>query len=260
MIVQDFIAVIEEFAPLAFQADYDNAGLIVGNRNDEVSKVLISFDVTAEVLQEAIGCGANMIVSHHPLVFRAMKKFNNQTDVEKCLKLAMKHDIAIYACHTNMDSVQRGVNGQICEKIGLVNCRILVPRKEDLAVGDGMIGELPQAENTLDFLKRIKKTFGCGVVRHTEIILEKIQKVAVCGGSGSFLIQDAIAAGADIFITADVKYHDFFEAEKKLVLADIGHYESEHYIKELIYDLLMKNFYNFAFQISKVNTNPINYI
>lgn len=259
MIVQNIVSVLEEVASLSYQEDYDNAGLIVGNRKDAVSKVLISLDVTSEVVQEAIDCGADLIVSHHPFVFRAMKKFNNSNDVEKCLKMAMKHDIAIYASHTNMDSVISGVNGKICEKLGLSNCGILVPTENNL-VGNGMIGEYSEPKNAQDFLDNVKKTFNCGVIRHTKIVSETIRKVAVCGGSGSFLIQDAVNAGADVFITSDVKYHDFFQAENKIILADIGHYESEQFTKELFCELLKKNFYNFAFQISKVNTNPINYL
>ena len=364
MIVQDYISVLESVAPLSYQEDYDNAGLIVGNRNDEVTKALICLDVTSEVVREAIDCGADLIISHHPLVFRPLKKINGKTDVEICLKLALKHDIAIYASHTNMDSVSEGVNAMICDKIGLQNKHILAPKSncltklvtfvpknyletvqnalfeagagcignydkcsfytdgtgtyraneqanpfigekgefhhegetrievvfpneitnkvvanllknhpyEEVAydlfpiknsfskVGDGMIGDLPTPEKTEDFLNRVKKTFHCGTIRHTKILKDTVSKIAVCGGSGSFLIQDAIRSNADVFITADVKYHEFFTAENKLVLADIGHYESEQFTKELFYDLLIKKNYNFAIQISKVNTNPINYI
>ncbi|MCQ2959642.1 MAG: Nif3-like dinuclear metal center hexameric protein [Bacteroidales bacterium] len=364
MIVQDFISILQDAAPLAYQADYDNAGLIVGEKTAPVSKVLISLDVTSEVMNEAIDCGADLIIAHHPFVFRPLKKFNNQTDIEKCTSLAIKNNVSVYACHTNLDSVEHGVNGKICEKIGLQKCRILVPKENALtklvtyvpvsfidkvrqavyeagagcignyekcgfytqgtgsfqakenarpfvgeinefheeaecrfetvfpsvmtnkvlsalktshpyeevaydlfplknefqSVGDGMIGYLPEPEDTMAFLKRIKETFHCGSVKHTKILTNKVQKIAVCGGSGSFLIQDAIRAEADVFITADVKYHDFFQAENKLVIADIGHFESEQYTKELIYDLLIKKFYKFAIQISKVNTNPINYL
>lgn len=260
MIVQDFSSVLEEMAPLAYQADYDNAGLLVGSPYSLVNKVLITLDVTPEVVQEAIDCNANLIIAHHPFIFHPLKKFNNDDDTEKCLSMAIKHDISIYASHTNMDSVMHGVNGKICSKIGLQNCKFLVPQNQEQPYGDGMIGKLPQAENTEKFLERIKNTFHCGTIRHTNLCKKDIQKVAVCGGAGSFLIHDAIAAGADIFISADIKYHDFFLAENKIIIADIGHYESEQFTKELFYELLIKKFYNFAIQISKVNTNPINYL
>ena len=364
MTVQDIISELETVAPLAYQESYDNAGLLVGNRTDAVEKVLITLDVTESVVREAIECGANLIISHHPLIFRPLKSINSATETGRCIMLALQNNIAIYACHTNIDSVSNGVNAMICDKIGLQNKKILSPRAncltklisyvpkqhaetvlealfsagagcignydkcsfssdgvgtfranenahpfvgeknelhhenetrievvfpnektnavvanllqnhpyEEVAydlfpikntfslVGDGMIGDLPTPEKTTEFLKRIKDTFGCGVIRHTNITKESISRIAVCGGSGSFLIHDAIRSKADVFITADVKYHDFFNAENKIILADIGHYESEQFTKELFYELLKKKFYNFAIQISKVNTNPINYI
>ena len=364
MIVKDIITELENVAPLSYQESYDNAGLIVGNKTDVVSKVLITLDVTEAVVQEAISCNANLIVSHHPLIFKGLKVLNNTTEIGRCISLALKNNIAIYACHTNIDSVIIGVNARICDKIGLKNRKILSPRAncltklvtfvpknyletvqdalfeagagcignydkccffadgtgtyraneqanpfvgekgefhhegetrievvfpneitnnvvanllknhpyEEVAydlfpiknsfskVGDGMIGDLPTPEKTEDFLNRIKQTFNCGTIRHTKILKKNVSRIAVCGGSGTFLIQDAIRSNADVFITADVKYHDFFSAENKIVLADIGHYESEQFTKELFYDLLNKKFYNFAIQISKVNTNPINYL
>ncbi len=364
MIVQDCISILENFAPLQYQESYDNAGLLVGNRNDTITKALITIDVTPAVVQEAIDCKADIIIAHHPLIFKPLKRLTDSSDVETCVGLAIKHSIAIYACHTNLDAMIHGVNAKICEKIGLQHCKIMVPRQNQLTklvtfvpnayiekvqeaifsagagsignydkcsffaqgtgtfraneqanpfvgeknelhnepetrietifpnektnevlsalfanhpyeevaydlypvrntyplAGDGMIGEFLQPMETMEFLKFIKQSFHCGSIKYTASDKKTISKVAVCGGSGSFLIQDALRQKADIFITADVKYHDFFLANNSLILADIGHYESEQYTKELFYELLNKNFYNFAIQISKVNTNPINYL
>ncbi len=364
MTVKDCISEIEKIAPLRYQEPYDNAGLIIGNPNDKVTNILITLDVTEVVLQEAIACKADLIISHHPLIFKGIKKINGNSETERCIQLAIKNDIAIYACHTNMDSANAGVNAKICEKLGLINTRILQPKTNSLTklatyvphayvekvqealfaagagcignydkcsfsaegigtyraneqanpfignknefhkepeqrievilpnerthavvnalleahpyeevaydlfplqntfnlVGDGMIGELPEAMDTKTFLQNVKTTFGCGIIRHTAITKNSVKRIAVCGGSGSFLIEDAIRNGADVFITADVKYHDFFQAENKTIIADIGHFESEQFTKELFYEILKKKFYTFAIQISKVSTNPINYL
>lgn len=258
MIVKDFTTILEELAPLSYQESYDNAGLLIGNEQDTVSKILLTIDVTEAVIQEAIDNNADFIISHHPLIFNSLKQINDNTMVGRCIKLAIQNHIAIYACHTNIDSVRNGVNAKICEKLGLQNCRFLIQKGENL--GDGMIGELTTPQDAKEFLQEIKKTFNCEAIRHSKILKETIQKVAVCGGSGSFLIEDAIFQDADIYITADIKYHDYFRANEKIILADIGHYESEQYTKDIFYDTLIKKFYNFAFQISKVSTNPINYL
>ncbi len=258
MIVKDFTSVLEELAPLSVQESYDNSGLQIGNEQDIVSKILFTIDVTEAVIQEAIDTNADLIISHHPLIFNSLKQINDSTMVGRCIKLAIQNHIAIYACHTNIDIVRNGVNQKICEKIGLQNCEFLVEKNENS--GDGMIGKLPTPQNTKEFLQDIKKIFNCNAIRHSKINKDTIQTVAICGGSGSFLIEDAISQNADIFITADVKYHDFFRANNKIIIADIGHYESEQYTKDIFYDTLIKKFYNFAFQISKVSTNPINYL
>ncbi|WP_163717205.1 Nif3-like dinuclear metal center hexameric protein [Mangrovibacterium lignilyticum] len=355
---------IESIAPLAYQESYDNAGLLVGSPSDDVSNALICLDVTEAVIDEAITEGFQLIIAHHPLIFSGIKKLNGKNEVERCLLKAIKNDIAIYAAHTNLDSVHGGVNSKICEKIGLTNCQILAPAKNQLkklvtfipteqaqsvqqavfeagaghignydscgfslngegsfrgnentnpfvgekgelhtekevrfetifpankqrnvisallsahpyeevaydifsldnqfeTVGAGMVGELPQAMDEVGFLQMVKKQFGCGVIRHSPLFGKNIQKVAVCGGSGSFLIRQAINSGADIFITGDLKYHQFFEAEGKIILADIGHFESEQYTKEVFYELLTKKFPKFAIRLSGINTNPINYL
>lgn len=252
--------VMEEWAPLQFQEGYDNAGLIVGDPNAEVKGVLITLDSTEDVVEEAIQIGANLIIAHHPIVFGGLKRFNGSNYVERTVIKAIKNDIAIYACHTNLDSVMDGVNSKISDLLGLENRSILSLKKGEEQVGSGMVGELPKAMSEMDFLQLVKKQFKAGAVRYTNLLNKEVKKVAVCGGSGSFLLQDAIAAGADVFLTSDFKYHQFFDAEDKIVIADIGHFEAEICTQELIYDYLSAKFTTFGPHFSKVNTNPVNYL
>ncbi len=365
MKISEIVNYLEEIAPASLQESYDNAGLIVGDKNTEVTSVLITLDVTEEVVEEAISLGSNLIVGHHPIVFSGLKRFNGNNYVERTVIKAIKSDIAIFTAHTNLDSViHNGVNSKICEKLNVASPKILVPVKaklkklavfvpesyalkvreaifdagagvignydccsfnvsgtgtfraneyanpfvgamgelhkepevkietvvpgylvskviesmitahpyEEVAydlyplenswnqVGMGMVGELDKPVDEIEFLNRIKESFNVGCLRHTQIRNKKIKKVAVCGGAGSFLLNDAIRAGADIFITGDFKYHQFFDAENRIVIADIGHFESEQFTKELFYELLTIKFSNFAFHFTKVNTNPIKYL
>lgn len=361
--IKEIARFLESFAPLKLQESYDNAGLILGNPDWEVHGVLISLDVTEAVIEEAIQQKCNLIVAHHPLVFSGLKKITGKNYVERTVLNAIKNDIAVYAAHTNLDSVSEGVNRKICEKLGLENCKVLQPTEgllkklvtfvpvdhadsvreavfsagagnignydscsfnmhgqgtfrgndstkpfvgekgklhyeneirfetifpsylqetilntllqthpyEEVAydiyplensfeqVGMGMIGTIPMEMNELDFLKQLKDIFKSGTIRHTSLTGKKVHKVAVCGGAGSFLLKRAISAGADFFVSGDFKYHQFFDAENKLVIADVGHFESEQFTKELFYELLTKNFSKFAVRLSEVNTNPVFY-
>lgn len=365
MKISEITNFLETVAPLAMQESYDNAGLIVGDRQAEATGALICLDVTEPVVDEAISMGYNLIIAHHPFVFSGLKKFNGNSYIERTLIKAIKNDIAIYAAHTNLDNMLvNGVNGKIAQKIGLVNTRILCPMENKLfkvvvfvpnkqaeqvrnamfeagagcigsysdcsynlqgqgsfkaregcnpfvgeigemhfedetrietiapqhalgkvignmlsvhpyeepaydiyplenrfaMAGSGIVGTLPSPEDAMQFLSRVKRIFSCGVIRHTQLPDKPIQKVAVCGGAGSFLIGDAMHAGADILLTADIKYHQFFDAQLPFVLADMGHYESEQFTKELFYELVKGKFTNFAVQLTKVNTNPIKYV
>ena len=364
MTIKEIINYLESVAPPSYQESYDNAGLIIGDSGATVTSALITLDITEAVIDEAIDFGCELIITHHPIIFKGIKKINGNTFVERCIIKAIKNDIAIYAAHTNIDSITGGVNSKICEKIGLTNLRILDPVKgkllkivtfipedhltkvrealfatgageigkydqcsfsavgsgtfrggedanpyvgikgelhfekesrfetifpahlknrviaalleshpyEEVAydiyqlensfseVGAGMIGELPGAENEIDFLERLIDIFGCKVIRHTYLLGKPVKKVAVCGGAGSFLLPAAITAGADLFVTADMKYHEFFDVEEKIVVADIGHYESEQFTKELFYEVLIKKFPNFALRLSEVKTNPVLYL
>ena len=253
---------LEQYAPLEYQETYDNCGLIIGDANAEIKGVLITLDCIESVIDEAIATGCNLIVAHHPIIFSGLKKLNGSNYIERTVIKAIKNDIAIYAIHTNLDNMHNGVSAKIAEKLGLENCKVLAPKSDliNKQVGSGIIGELKTAVNTEQFLMDIKENMQTDCVRYTPIVNQEIKRVAVCGGSGSFLLKNAIEAKVDIFITADFKYHEFFDAENHIIIADIGHYESEQFTKDLIYDLLTDNFTKFAVRLSKVNTNPIKYL
>ena len=262
MKIKQVASFLESFAPLEYQESYDNSGLIIGDANSEVKGALITLDCTEDIIDEAMETGCNLVIAHHPIIFSGLKKLNGSNYIERTVIKAIKNDIAIYAIHTNLDNMHNGVSAKIAEKLELKNCKVLLP-KEDLntnKVGLGIIGELNVTVNVQVFLENLKMNMQTDCVRHTPLVKQQVKTIAVCGGSGSFLLQNAIDAKADVFITADFKYHEFFDAENKIVIADIGHYESEQFTKDLIYDLLVKNFTKFAVRLSKVNTNPIKYL
>ncbi len=261
MTIKELTNILEQIAPLSYQESYDNCGLLTGDENSEVSKILVTLDCTEAVIDEAIENGCNVVVAHHPIIFSGLKKITGRNYVEKTVIKSIKNDIAIYAIHTNYDSVLHGVNSMICERLGILNPRILLPKQnENPNVGSGMIGELEKPADLFDFLNFVKEKMGASKVRYTSIVKEKVQKIAVCGGSGRFLLNDAIAANADVFISSDFKYHEFFDAENKLVIADIGHYESEQFTKDLLKRHLLEKNSTFAVLISSINTNPVNYL
>jgi dinuclear metal center YbgI/SA1388 family protein len=258
--VKDICQLIDDFAPPALQENYDNAGLLVGSPEMQVSGALICIDVTENVVNEAIAKNCNLIVAHHPLIFKGLKKINGSDDAQRAVIKAIKSDIAIYAAHTNIDSVIAGVSGRMAEKLKLKNIEILQQREnENKNIGFGAIGELEHPTEETFFLEKIKNIFGTECVRHTAFLNKPIKRVAVCGGAGSFLIEAAKKAKADIFITGDIKYHDFFLADNQLIFADIGHYESEQFTKEIFYEIISNFFANFAPRISETKTNPVNY-
>lgn len=363
MKITDILSAIELFAAPELQEDYDNAGLITGQRHWDCTGVLCSLDVTVDVVKEAITKKCNLIVAHHPIVFKGLKRINGATYVEQVIIEAIKNDIAIYAAHTNLDNVVLGVNGKIAEKLGVENVQILAPKNrvlrrlitfapvdnaagvreavfaagaghigqyaecsfnsegvgtfkaqegakpyvgeigkqhheketkieivfpaylerqvvaalveshpyEEVAydiftmenihygIGAGVIGELKEEMEETAFLSLLKKTFKTGAVKHTPLCNKKVRNVAICGGAGAFLIRHALAQKADFYITGDVKYHEFFDAEGKMVIADIGHYESEQFTIELLHDLIVQKFPTFAVLKTTVNTNPVHY-
>ncbi len=356
---------IEQVAPIIYQESYDNCGLQVGDPEAEINGVLLTLDVTEEVLDEALARECNLIVAHHPLIFSGLKKITGRNYVERIVRKAIKNDIAIYAAHTNLDNVlQQGVNAKIAEKLGLINTAILAPMNNTLSklftyapldiadnvrdamfaagagaiggykecsfttkgtgtfragkdtapaigvaggdrevieevkievivekhresavlsalfaahiyeevayelvplpnanqqLGAGLVGQLPYPMDEVTFLTFLKNKMRAGGIRHTELLGKNIERVALCGGSGSFLLKDAIKANADIFITGDFKYHQFFDAEKRIIIADIGHFETEQFTPEIFEEVLKKKFPNFAILLSNVLTNPVKY-
>ncbi len=363
MKIKEIIDYLESLAPLSSQEGYDNSGLIVGDSSLECTKALISLDCVEETVDEAIENGCNLIIAHHPIVFRGLKTLTGKNYVERTVIKAIKNDIAIYAIHTNFDNYLLGVNDEIANRLGLKNRRILLPKKKSLLklvcfvphnelatvatamysagagkIGDydecsfstegigtfkpmkganpsegkvgelstvkeirlevlvsehrihqvvqamkkahsyeevaheiypilnenqsegaGMIGELEEVMDTVQFLTELKRKFNCGIIRHTKIVSKKVKKIAFCGGSGSFLLGEAKKNKADLFITGDFTYHEFFDAEDDIIIADIGHFESEQFTSHRIQRVLTKKFTNFAVRLTEVSTNPIKY-
>lgn len=260
MTIQDITAHLESIAPTHLQESYDNAGLIVGNPATEVTGVLTSLDCTEEIIAEAKAKGCNLVVAHHPIVFRGLKRFNGSNYVERTIIKAIKEDIAIYAIHTNLDNVRhQGVNERIAQRLGLQNLRLLGPKDEEGAIGSGMVGELPEAMEETVFLRHLKDRMETPVVKHTQLLEQAVKTVALCGGSGGFLLAKAKKAGAQAFVTSDYKYHEFFDADSDLVICDIGHYESEQFTTQLLAELLSKKFRTFAVLCTERITNPVRY-
>lgn len=261
MKVSDITGFLESVAPLHLQEGYDNAGLIVGDPGHEVRSCLVALDTTPEVIEEAIEGGHGLVVAHHPIIFKGLRKINGKNYIERAVIKAIKNDIAIYACHTNLDNVlKNGVNEKIAQTLGLQGLRILSQRTQDAPeTGSGILGEIPGALSEMDFLSLVKKNMKAGVIRHTALLDRKVERVAVCGGSGSFLLEEARNNQADAFITADFKYHQFFDADGDILILDIGHFESEQFTINLLSDLITENFTNFAAHCTKINTNPVHY-
>ncbi len=270
MRLKEISAFFEKYAPLMYQESYDNSGMQVGDYSMELRGAIVTLDVTEAVIDEAISKGANLVIAHHPVIFTGIKSLTGKNLSERVIVKAIKNDVAIYAAHTNMDAVENGVNGKICEKLELQKCRILEPMAESgnaiyplenisKNVGMGMVGELKSEMTEKDFMLLLKEKFDAPCIRHTAFLGKKIRKVAVSGGAGSFLLSRAISSGADVFVSGDFKYHQFFDADGRIIIADIGHFESEQYTRELFYELLTKNFPKFAVHLSEVNTNPVFY-
>jgi dinuclear metal center YbgI/SA1388 family protein len=363
MKIAEIIQALEKTAPPVLQESYDNAGLITGNAGWDCTGILCTLDATEEIVEETKELNCNLIVAHHPIVFRGLKKITGRNYVEKTIINAIKNDIAIYAIHTNLDNVIEGVNNKIADKLSLKNRLILLPKENMLMklfifvpvdhaekvrtaifnagagfignytecsfnaagigtfkagensnpfvgdkdvrreeneikievifpsylknnimsaliiahpyeepaydminlsndygkTGSGLLGELQNELSEEAFLLLLKKAFGLSVIRHTQLLQKPVKKIAVCGGAGSFLTDKARAAKADFYVTADIKYHEFFDANEDMVIADIGHWESEQFTIELLYEVLQAKFPNFAVLKTKRRTNPVRY-
>lgn len=260
MKISQITEVIERFAPLGWQESYDNAGLIVGRPDDEVHKALLAVDVTEEVLDEAEAEGCDIVLTHHPIIFHALKRFNSADSVQRCVERAIRGRIALYACHTNLDSAPEGMSWRLAEILGVGNLGVLQPSEVGEGVGFGVVGELPESVDTVEFMQFIRRKLGVKVVRYSDTATSAVRRVAVCTGAGASLIGEARRAGADIYITADLKYNDFMTPDKVLTVADIGHFESEYCAIELLFDILSKNLCTFAVRKSERSRNPVNYL
>ena len=262
MRIKEITDYLESVAPLSLQEEYDNSGLLIGSADAEIASALICLDITPSVVKEAAGRKCPLIISHHPLIFRGLKKITGATYVEQAVIEAIRNDIAIYAIHTNLDNVLLyGVNGKIAQRIGLHDIKVLLPHPHVPSPdsGAGAVGVLSKTLSEGDFLAHLRQTMELKVIRHTPLLGNVVQKVAVCGGAGGFLLSEAIAAGAQFFVSADFKYHDFFNAERRIVIADIGHFESERFTMDLMAELIQIKFPTFAAHLTETVTNPITY-
>ena len=266
MKIKDIISALERFAPLPLQESYDNAGLQVGlTTAEEVSGALLCLDVTEDVIREAADLGCNLIVSHHPLLFRPLRQLTDKTQVERCVRLAVEQGITIYAAHTNLDNAEDGVNYRIAEKLGLVDVQMMQRRpvrvgERSVTAGSGVIGYLTGPEDSLAFLQRIKDVFHVETLQHNELLQRPIQSVALCGGAGAFMLDEAIRMEADAFLTGEMSYHQFFGHEQEIQLAVIGHYQSEQYTKEIFYNIISNLVPDLPLFMTSVDTNPIKYL
>jgi len=259
MLIQEIVNELENRAPPHVAESYDNVGLLVGSPQMEATGALINLDMTEEVVLEAKASGCNMVIAHHPIWFMPRKRLNGEDYVSRTIITAIKNDIALYAIHTNLDNIQTGVNQKICDRMGLEKSQFLKPKDADAVYGSGMIGFLPTTMEKRQFLQHVKERFHCGGIRYSDSSHTHIQKVAVCGGAGSFLTREAMKQGADALVTADITYHKFFDNEGKLLLLDIGHFESEQFTSELIHDFLIKKFPKFAVLLAQPVSNPTKY-
>lgn len=258
MKIKEVIAALERFAPLPLQEVYDNAGLQIGFTVADVSGVLLCLDVTETVLQEAVERGCNLVISHHPLLFRPLKHVADASQAERCTHYAIKHDIAIYAAHTNLDNAFEGVNFEIARRLGLSDCRFL--QTQDGKSGSGLYGTLEKEEDALSFLQRVKNVFGVECLMHNALLKRSIRKVALCGGAGDFLLDDALAVGADAFLTGEMHYHVFFGHEQEIQIGVLGHYQSEKFTVDLMDRLLTELFPELPVFKTEQCTNPIFYL
>ena len=255
--VRDIVEVIENFAPVSLQEGWDNSGLCIGSADAPVRSVLLGLDCTPELVDEAVACGADMIVTHHPLIFSGLKKISPDNPVGEAVIKAIKAGISIYAAHTNADKVIAGVSGAMAARLGLVNVTIL--DEDGDGTGLGVVGDLPQPISADEAVRMVKERFSLKTLRTSRPLEGNISRVAMCGGSGGSLIGAAMRSGAQLYLSGDISYHNFFTKDGFMIM-DIGHYESEIEIVEILFSLLRKNFPTFAVRITQnIHSNPIFY-
>ena len=266
MRIREICDAIEQYAPLRLQEEWDNAGIQVGDPDADITGVLLCTDATEAVVAEAIERGFNLVIAHHPLIFRGLKKIMGRTPVERTVAMAIKHDITIYSAHTNMDSAWQGVSFRMADKIGMTNVQFLddnpvapYGEQESTSAGCGVIGDIePMA--ACEVLKRVKAAFEVGAIRYCGDVNRLVSRVALCGGAGGFLLEKAVEQGAQLYVTADMRYHDFLDNASRIVVADIGHYESEHFTKEIFLEIIQKKNPTFAVDFAKKEINQVNYL
>lgn len=261
MKIKEVVNALEKFAPLPLQEGYDNAGLQVGLTETEVSGALLCLDVTEQVVDEALEKGCNLIISHHPLIFRALKRVSDANMVQRCVMKAILNHLTIVSMHTNLDNAMGGVNFKIAEKMGLENLSLLAPKVADgVEGGSGVVGEFPEPMEAAGFVEMLKKTFQVQCVQANQLLRRKIKKVAICGGAGAFLLEDAVEAGADAFVTGEMHYHEFFDHDQQVQICVIGHYQSEQFTCELFKTIIEENCKGVSCCLTELNTNPIVYL
>ncbi len=262
MRVIEIAKIIDSWMPTSIAEDFDNVGLIIGDPESKITSILVTLDTTEDVVEEAINKGCNLIVSYHPIIFNGLKQITNDSYVQKSVIKAVKNNISVYAIHTSLDNHPKGISYLLSDLIGLKNISILLPKEEKLnklKIGIGSIGDLEKPMNEIAFFDLLKNKLGLKYLRHTNKLNKKISKVSVVVGSGSFAIKDSIESNVHAFITSDLKYHNFFEADNNAILIDIGHYESEKHIKLFIREFLNEKLPNFTILLSEQNINPVNY-
>ena len=260
MKIKQVLSALERFAPLPLQESWDNAGLQLGLTEAEVSGALLCLDVNEEIVDEAIRKGCNLIVSHHPLLFRGLKQICGQDYVQRCVIKAIKNDIVIVSMHTNMDNARDGVNWKMAERLGLVNSQFFAQKVVDgIEAGSGVVGELPEAMAAQGFVELVKRQFDVQCALCNELLQRPIRKVALCGGAGDFLLPDALREGADAFITGEMHYHQYFGYEQQIQICVIGHYQSEQYTSEIFRDIIQRECPGVRTEIAETSTNPIYY-
>ena len=257
MKLHEVIAALERLAPLRLQDEWDNSGLQVGFPEAEVSRALVCLDITETIVEEAIAKDCDLIVSHHPLLFRPLSQVSDATYQQRCVVRALASGVAVYSAHTSLDNAPGGVNHKIAALLALQDLHWLQPR-EDGEGGSGLVGTLPQPEGDRAFLERVARTFGVQSLRHSATDGREIRRVALCGGAGAFLLPDAVRAGADCFLSGEFHYHDYFE-NGGVLLAELGHYQSEQFTQDLLTDYLTEVCPGLEVIRTALNTNPVCY-
>jgi dinuclear metal center YbgI/SA1388 family protein len=259
--IREVLNALERFAPLPLQESWDNAGLQIGLTETEVSGALLCLDVTEAVIDEALRRGCNLVVSHHPLLFRGLKQVADANDVQRTVRRAIKNDVCVISMHTNMDNARGGVNFKIAERMGLTGVRFFAARQVDgVECGSGVVGELPEPMAARDFVEHVKRQFGVSCAQCNELLERPVRRVAICGGAGDFLLDDAVRQQADAFVTGEMHYHQYFGHEQEIQICVIGHYQSEQYTTEVFRDIIAGACSGVRCCIAETNTNPIVYL